>query len=357
MSRATNIAANFWLLNKELDSADFAMVMSTGIVSTALQLLGHESGARILFHANIVLFVILWALYLLKFFRYPQKSLEEFSGHLTGPGFLTLVAGTNILGSQFVLFERNFLLAQCLFWLGAVCWIFMIWGIFYCIFTSENKPALASGINGAWLLATVSTQSIVILGVDIAGAAGWDRQWSDFLFCALFCLGIMLYIFVITVIFYRFCFAKMTAQDMTPTYWINAGGVAISTLAGASLLLHQGEGALLDSCLPFIRGMTLLAWASASWWMPMLFLLWIWRHLLKGCSLAYDPAYWGMVFPLGMYCACTATLADALDFEGITLISRIIMAFALPAWLATFAGMLLSTGKRLAAGMVKAQGL
>lgn len=347
MGWALDIAANFWRMNKNLDSADFAMVMSTGIVSTALKLLGHDLSAIILFYINIALFLILWPLYLLKLFRYPARTLEDFSGHLSGPGFLTLVAGTNILGSQFVLFEQNYLLAEWLFWLGTICWIFMIWGIFYCIFTAENKPALENGINGAWLLATVSSQSIVILGLDVSQAAGFDGQWGVWLLCALFCLGIMLYIFVITAIFYRFCFAKMSAADMDPTYWINAGAVAISTLAGASLLLHQGASPLLDAWLPFIRGMTLLTWATASWWMPMLFLLGIWRHLLKRYGFSYAPAYWGMVFPLGMYTACTASFAQAMDFAGLAVISRFFIVFALAAWLATFAGMLQATGRTL----------
>ncbi len=34
-------------------------------------------------------------------------------------------------------------------------------------------------------------------------------------------------------------------------------------------------------------------------------ILMIWRHGLRRVPLAYRPAYWGMVFPLGMDSACT----------------------------------------------------
>jgi hypothetical protein len=36
---------------------------------------------------------------------------------------------------------------------------------------------------------------------------------------------------------YRYAFFKMAPADLSPPYWINMGAVAISTLAGATLLI------------------------------------------------------------------------------------------------------------------------
>ena len=350
MKTSNSFAANFWSLNENLASANFAMVMSTGIVSIALHLLGCNWGALLLFYINIGMFVMLWPLYLLKLFRFPKKMFENFSSHLAGPGFLTIVAGTNILGSQFAALEQNFQLAEWLFWLATGCWVFIIWGTFYYIFTRDPKPQLAHGINGAWLVATVSTQSIVILGSTIAGKLGWPMEWAFYLLCALFLLGLMLYIFVICSIFFRFCFAEMLPSELDPTFWINAGAVAITTLAGATLIEHTGETAILDHFMPYIKGTTLLAWATASWWIPMLFLLGIWRHIIKKYPFSYTPAFWGMVFPMGMYTACTATFAHALHFEALAIIPDYFIWVALIAWTATFIGMIVSTCKTLFMG-------
>lgn len=348
--KISNIGKNFAYLNENLASANFAMVMSTGIVSIALHLLGCSWGAYLLFAVNILMFVVLWPLYFIKLICFPKRMFSDFSHHLSGPGFLTIVAGTNILGSQFAVLAHNYVVAEWLFWLGTGCWIFMIWGIFYYIFTSNPKPHLQDGINGAWLVATVSTQSIVILGATIAKEVGWDPEWTFYLLCAMFLLGLMLYIFVITSVFFRYCFAEMLPREMDPTYWINAGAVAITTLAGATLILHTGETPILDHFMPYLKGTTLLAWATASWWIPMLFLLGIWRHILKGYTFAYTAAFWGMVFPMGMYTACTATFSNALHFAGLKLISDWFIWVALVAWTATFIGMLWSTFRTLLDG-------
>ena len=46
----------------------------------------------------------------------------------------------------------------------------------------------------------------------------------------------MLYIWIISLIFYRYTFFTISPSDLAPPYWINMGAVAISTLAGTMLL-------------------------------------------------------------------------------------------------------------------------
>jgi Voltage-dependent anion channel len=91
--------------------------------------------------------------------------------------------------------------------------------------------------------------------------------------------------------------------------------------------------------LPFLKGLTLLFWATATWWIPMLVILGVWRHGIKRFPFRYDPLYRGAVFPLGLYTACTWRLAQAIDVPSLAAIPRMFIFVALAAWTLTFAGL------------------
>ena len=71
-----------------------------------------------------------------------------------------------------------------------------------------------------------------------------------------------------------------------------------------------------------------------------LLLLGAWRHLYRRVPFSYDPQYWGMVFPVGMYSASTFGLAQATNIPFIVPLSRTFVYVALAAWLTVFIGLL-----------------
>jgi tellurite resistance protein TehA-like permease len=152
--------------------------------------------------------------------------------------------------------------------------------------------------------------------------------------------GGMLYIWIISLIFYRYTFFIMQPSDLAPPYWINMGAVAISTLAGTTLVAAAPRSPVIQELLPFVKGFTLLFWATATWWIPMLVILGFWRHVYRRFPLRYDPLYWGAVFPLGMYTVSTFRLAQVIDAPFLSVIPSVFIYIALGAWSAAAFGLL-----------------
>lgn len=326
--------------------AYFAMVMATGIVSIACHLLYLAPIARALFWLNILFYAALWILTIVRCVRFPRQILADVMHHGRSVGFFTTVAATCVLGSQFIVIGGLWSIAAVLWGAGVFLWVLLTYGIITVLTVKQAKPGLAEGINGGWLLPVVAAQSVAVLGSQLSSGFGASRP-HVLLFCLIVWLGAgMLYIWIISLIFYRYTFFTISPSDLAPPYWINMGAVAISTLAGATLLAETQHSPLLNEISPFVKGLTLFFWSTATWWIPMLVLLGVWRHIYRRFPLRYDPLYWGAVFPLGMYTVCTFRLTKVMDTGILMFIPRIFVFVALAAWALMLIGLVLQLGMR-----------
>jgi tellurite resistance protein TehA-like permease len=302
--------------------------------------------AVVLFALNLAFYPLLWILTIARIVRHADRVRADLSHHGRAVGFFTTVAATCVLGSQCLVIGHSVTAAFVLWCAGIVLWALLIYGVFTLLTVKAEKPSLAEGINGGWLISVVAAQSVAVLGAQLAPTFG-DRAPEALVFSlAMWLGGGMLYLWIISLIFYRYMFFTLSPSDLAPPYWINMGAVAISTLAGTMLVAAAPHSPAIDQILPFVRGLTLMWWATATWWIPMLLILGVWRHVVRKVPLRYDPLFWGAVFPLGMYTVCTARLSRTIEAGFLVEISRVFVYIALAAWCTVALGMVLHLVRR-----------
>ena len=325
----------------ELSPSYFALVMATGIVSLAAHQHGLEFVAYVLFWFNVLAWILLWWLNALRMLRYPRRFFSDMFDHLRGPGFFSWVAATAVLGAQFVILAGgNDRIAFALLGLALLLWVVLTYAIFAAFTIKEVKPTLDKGISGGWLLAVVAPQSLAVLGALLAAHAPphW-RLALNFFALTMWLWGGMLYIWMMSLIFYRYTFFHFTADDLTPPYWINMGAMAISTLAGSLLVANAPGAPLLESLVPFLKGFTVFYWVTGTWWVPLLLVLEVWDYVYKHTPLNYSPLNWGAVFPLGMYSVSTHEMLGDLSIDFLGFLPRLFLYLALVAWAAACVGL------------------
>jgi tellurite resistance protein TehA-like permease len=325
---------------QEFPPSYFSMVMATGIISIAADLVGFSVIPRALLWLNVAFYVLLWLFTIARILFYSDRFVKDLRDFNRGVGYLTTVAATCILGSQIVILDEAHQLGFVFLCAGSFLWGLLTYSLFTALMVRTDKPGIEDGINGAWLLTTVSAQSVSVLAGRLANQFPPYQEPILFFSLGMFLVGCSLYLIVITLTFYRLMFKELTPERFSSTYWINMGAVAISALAGTILAQTTHDGRILSPFAPFVDGLTIMCWSMATWWIPILLILTLWKHIQGRVRLSYSPEYWSLVFPLGMYTACTAKLSETFHLHFLLVIPHYFIYLAFAAWLMTFFGLI-----------------
>jgi tellurite resistance protein TehA-like permease len=320
----------------------FALVMATGIIATGLAQQKLDTPAALLFAIALVAFAVLAVLTVARLVRYPHLLISDLTHHRTGFSFLTVVAAINVLGSSAAVIHQWWTFSWVAWIAGIVAWLLLLYPPLLGVILGESKPDLGEGINGTWFLLTVSTESVAVLGALLLAHAGEPNQLLELTILASFTLGLVLYLIVMTMVFLRWTFSPLGPDELQPPSWIAAGAVAITVLAGANLLAARSASPRLERLAPFVEGAVILAWATATFWFPVMISIGVWRHVVKRVPLRYHPAYWALVFPIGMYGVSTYRMIAVTGLADLDLLPQLALGMAVVAWTAAFAGLVVS---------------
>jgi len=344
---------------RDLDPAYFGLVMSTGIVSIAFRELGVPAVARPLAVLSVACYALLLGLFAVRTVSFPDRTVADLRDRRRHWGSLTFVVATNTVGTAFLLFFDAVRVAAALWGVAVVATPALLYYLFATEVVGTRKAAVSERIDGAFLLVIVCMQSLAVLGGLLAEPLTESANVLVLLSMSYFGSGYVLYFVVVTVVTYRLLDGPIRPDDWTGPYWITMGAAAITTLAGATLDPHLGTVPGWEPYAPVLVSATFLAWAIASWWIPLLLVLDAWAFLTDGIDdrppawvvvlpwsrlgfgdrlHAYAPTAWGRVFPMGMYTAGTLNLAGIVSFGPLSVVP------ADGGWFALLAGALTLVG-------------
>jgi len=323
---------------RHLHPGNFALVMASGILSIGLQTLGHETLSGAMGAFAMAVWVLLLAASLLRLLRHPRAVRDDLLNPRMVFSFFTLVAATSIVGLLLHMHGQVVLAMAC--WVIAfTSWCLLLY-LAFSVLTFLTHEHNVNIVHGGWLIAVVGTQSLVLLGARIAPDLGDYAMYMMVEVHMLWGLGLTFYGIFVTLFCYRIFFLTLKPQDISPLLWVIMGAAAISANAGTTLITEDARLPFLVAQRPFIDGVTLMVWAWATWWIPMLFIFGLWKHGVNRIPLQYEPVLWSFVFPLSMYAVASARLGLAAEFAPLHWISQLMIWVALAVWALVLAGLL-----------------
>lgn len=244
---------------RNLPPAYFALVMATGIIAIACRLNGWEPLAWVLFGISLIAYTVLWGFTVGRAVLFPRVMLADLCSHSVAPGFFTTVAATSLIGSQFIVIGHSPKLAWGLWCFTVLLAVTLTYPIFTLLIVKEVKPTLETGLNGGWLVSVVAWQSVCVLGGLLAPLLPQHGQLILFVSLMTWLFGGMLYVWIISLIFYRYMFFEFHPQDLAPPYWIIVDGM----LCFVGLLLVLQLWLLTATMESYLGGDFAIVWPAA----------------------------------------------------------------------------------------------
>jgi tellurite resistance protein TehA-like permease len=316
---------------EDLHPGYFAFVMATGIISTGTSLLGPSWLSLVLLVIASIGFAVLVAALVVWLARHRSRVVAELRAPDRVFGFFAISASSGLLGARYAAVGHP-MVTTVLVCVAGVVWLILTYGVPASLLLARRRASVLGGVDGTWLLWVVGTQSLSIGAATLVPV--WPSQ-SQLLATAAFALwsvGLLLYLLLVSLIWQRWLAVPMTAAALSPPYWILMGATGTTVLAGADILTLRTVPAI-SAVAGFVEGTCFVFWSFGTWWIPLLIALGLWRHVLREWPLRDESALWTVVFPIGMYGVASLSFGRAAGLSFMQPLSRGVLWVAVAAWL------------------------
>ena len=288
-----------------------AAVMSTGILSTATQIAGLALLSRLLLALAVTGGLVLGAGLVVRW----RTDRPGWLADAATPASLTGVASSSVIGGRLAAAG----------WTGPAWLLLALGGLLWAVLLPRVLRHWQVPTVGGSFLVCVATEALAVLAATLAGATG--NRPAAVVGVGAFLLGLVLYAGVLA----RFDWHQLAvgAGDQ----WVVAGALAITSLAGAQLVLTGDRPGVLGGVREPLRALDLGVWSLAL----------AGYAVLLACELRwprwrYDVRRWATVFPMGMTAAASSAVGEAEQLPALAVVGHVLLWPGLAAWALTAAG-------------------
>lgn len=237
--------------------------------------------SQILVGITFGVFAMLVALYVLKFRRHPQAVKAEFHHPIQGNFFAAATMTLMILASSLI--RPAPALAETLWAIGAVTNLAVTVAIVTAWISRDWKVTHAAPV---WFIPVVGNLIIPIVGTPLGySEIGW----------MMFAVGLLFWVVLFTIIFYRLIFDAPMQGPLRPTIFILITPPSLCFIAHTVL-----SGGLVNGISQMFLGIAIFTFLALIPQVPAL------------VRLPFSLSWWSYVFPLAAFSTACTLYADAL---------------------------------------------
>ncbi|WP_409429468.1 tellurite resistance/C4-dicarboxylate transporter family protein [Mycobacterium sp. SMC-11] len=324
---------------RTLNPGYFALVMASGMVSTAMYHQKSHWVSVLLLWVTVASYVVLIVVSTVRVVAYRREFLADLYDSGRAFGLFTFVSATNVLGARLVI-DGHSTVAVGLLVVSTVTWLVLGYLIPWTAVLGTSERPVVRRANGTWFIWVVASQSIAVLAavLEVEVSEPW-RQSLALLAVVSWSVGVFLYGAAGIFVALRLLLYPLLPEDLVPQYWVAMGATAITVLAGAHIV-EMAEAPMVHATRGLIAGTSVVFWSFGTWLIPPMIAAGVWRHVVHRVPLRYEAPWWSVIFPLGMYGVGSHYLGQADQLPIVYYIGSVESWIALAAWTVAFVLML-----------------